>query len=85
MGSIEINYQVRYVIDKSIQHILNLCYFFRIIKRHEESVYCMAFAPDSSILLTACSIGNIRISYMENDTERNIGNYGITRCLIGHN
>lgn len=41
----------------------------RIIKRHEEAVHCMSFSPDSTILLTACTIGNIRISYMDNNTE----------------
>lgn len=45
---------------------ISLC---RLIKRHEEAVYCLAFAPDSSILMTACSIGNIRISYMDNETD----------------
>lgn len=29
----------------------------------------MSFSPDSTILLTACTIGNIRISYMDNNTE----------------
>lgn len=41
----------------------------------------MAFAPDSTILLTACSIGNIRISYMDNDSDRNYGNYGTSHSL----
>ncbi|XP_055313045.1 WD repeat, SAM and U-box domain-containing protein 1-like isoform X2 [Sitodiplosis mosellana] len=41
----------------------------RIIKRHEESVHCLSFSSDSTILLTGCMIGNIRISYMDNDTD----------------
>lgn len=61
--------------------MFNIFSMFRLIKRHEEAVYCVAFSPDSSILLTACSIGNIRVSYMENDTERNFGNYGIGKSL----
>lgn len=40
-----------------------------MFRRHEESVHCLAFAPDSSILLTACTLGNIRISYMDNETD----------------
>lgn len=43
----------------------------RMIRRHVEAVHCLAFAPDSSILLTACTLGNIRISYMDNETDGN--------------
>lgn len=41
----------------------------RIIKRHDEAVHCLAFTPDSNILLTACSLGNIRLSYMDTESE----------------
>lgn len=43
--------------------------FDRILKRHEESVHCVSFSSDSNILLSACMIGNIRVSYMNNENE----------------
>lgn len=43
--------------------------FRRIIKRHAEAVHCLSFSPDSTILLTACNLGNVRISYMDSENE----------------
>lgn len=41
----------------------------RIIRCHEEAVHTVAFSPDSSVLLTACTLGNIRIHYNDIDNE----------------
>lgn len=32
-------------------------------------MHCLSFSPDSTILLTGCTIGNIRISYMDNESD----------------
>uniref|UniRef100_A0A182VET5 U-box domain-containing protein n=1 Tax=Anopheles merus TaxID=30066 RepID=A0A182VET5_ANOME len=37
------------------------------VKVHDEAVHTMAFSSDSDILLTACTLGNVRLYAVEND------------------
>lgn len=41
---------------------------FRILRYHEETVYTVAFSPDSRILLSACNEGCIRFTIVDNET-----------------
>nr|XP_019557895.2 WD repeat, SAM and U-box domain-containing protein 1-like [Aedes albopictus]XP_029725429.1 WD repeat, SAM and U-box domain-containing protein 1-like [Aedes albopictus]XP_029725431.1 WD repeat, SAM and U-box domain-containing protein 1-like [Aedes albopictus] len=44
----------------------------RHMKIHDEAIHTMAFSSDSSILLTACTLGNIRFYAVEDDFEAEI-------------
>ncbi|KAJ6625922.1 WD repeat, SAM and U-box domain-containing protein 1 [Pseudolycoriella hygida] len=37
----------------------------RLIRCHEESVHALSFSPDSNILLTGCTLGNLRLHYAD--------------------
>lgn len=41
----------------------------RLIRCHEEAVHALSFSPDSNILLTGCTLGNIRIHYADVGNE----------------
>lgn len=53
----------------------------RLIRCHEEAVYTVAFTPDSRILLTACSLGNIRLHYLNIDND-NLSTIREAACSI---
>lgn len=39
------------------------------MKIHDEAIHTIAFSSDSSVLLTACTLGNIRFYAVEDDFE----------------
>uniref|UniRef100_A0A8D8CHR1 WD repeat, SAM and U-box domain-containing protein 1 n=2 Tax=Culex pipiens TaxID=7175 RepID=A0A8D8CHR1_CULPI len=44
----------------------------RRMKIHDEAIHTIAFSSDSSVLLTACTLGNIRFYAVEDDFEAEI-------------
>lgn len=54
-----------------------MCNICRLIRCHEEAVHAIAFSPDSNILLTACTLGNIRLNTIDVDCDNFIlgGNF----------
>ncbi|XP_058458730.1 WD repeat, SAM and U-box domain-containing protein 1-like isoform X2 [Malaya genurostris] len=51
----------------------------RHLKIHDEAIHTIAFSADSSVLLTACTLGNIRFYAVEDDFEAEISK---ADCLI---
>uniref|UniRef100_T1GHS5 Anaphase-promoting complex subunit 4 WD40 domain-containing protein n=1 Tax=Megaselia scalaris TaxID=36166 RepID=T1GHS5_MEGSC len=39
----------------------------RILRYHEETVYTVAFSPDSRVLLSACNMGSLRFMIVDNE------------------
>ncbi|XP_053685350.1 WD repeat, SAM and U-box domain-containing protein 1-like [Sabethes cyaneus] len=51
----------------------------RYMKIHDEAIHTIAFSSDSSILLTACTLGNVRFYAVEDDFEAEISK---ADCMI---
>lgn len=50
---------------------------FSLLRCHEEAVHTVAFTPDSQVLLTACTLGNIRLNYINIENENLITIHGM--------
>lgn len=67
------------MIEKKMEFNSKNSTIFRLIRCHEEAVHALCFSPDSNILLTGCTLGNIRVHYADvgNENMSTInGSYG---------
>jgi hypothetical protein len=73
----------------------NFNYIHRLIRNHEEAVHTIAFSADSNVLLTACTLGNIRLLLVDDyeinneadcfiDCAHDMGVLGSDFCKLIH-
>lgn len=68
--------------NETILIYLIIFIYSRHIRCHEEAVHTVAYSPDSSILLTACTLGNIRLHCIDMENQNFSVINGKINCIV---